>query len=271
MKTIKTIRSSVAMMVMLFAVTATSCQKESINPAQPELVNRKPKSIITTNDQGVTVGREDFIYRNDTLVAYLNDKTLRDSILVLPNSSSKALEAYSMFSSRVFKCELFLGADKQIAQSSESAFSTRLRDVITNNSMIKSIVDEDSRGFSLTDVVYDGNNISSFIYKGDTVRITYYDTLSYQKGINALPIGFFGIEHFRLLELNDRTNTKLYSKLIKSVTRKSAATRNHIDSNSYSYVMDAHNRVISVTDISTWGTIGFPLNVSKRIKTIHYE
>jgi hypothetical protein len=129
------------------------------------------------------------------------------------------VEAYFTFGRRVFKNETILDPGQQITQSSTNPLSSQM-----------------------ADVVYTDNNIAGFVTGNDTVSITYYDELDYQKGINAIPAGLPMLRHFRLLELNDMTSTKLYSKLIKSVRFKNFSSINNLFINNYDYTFDAQGR-----------------------------
>ncbi|MBK9330783.1 MAG: hypothetical protein IPM95_16115 [Sphingobacteriales bacterium] len=187
--------------------------------------------------------------KKNLLVKYISiGSALKDSMLIIQDNNRSGVEAYFTFGRRVFKNETILDPGQQITQSSTNPLSSQM-----------------------ADVVYTDNNIAGFVTGNDTVSITYYDELDYQKGINAIPAGLPMLRHFRLLELNDMTSTKLYSKLIKSVRFKNFSSINNLFINNYDYTFDAQGRITEIRDESSFGTIGFVFSSSTKTRTISYK
>ncbi|MFN8295463.1 MAG: hypothetical protein U0T69_04670 [Chitinophagales bacterium] len=259
MKTNKTIRSIVAMMVIFFAVTATSCKKENeITPETPQAptapgvpntpvipaVSMKPVSIITT-ENGSAVRKQVYNYNaQGKLIRYesLAGANASDSVVPSNNSiaffkhgSSDAIQVLTLNTDKTFK-SLFL--------------RTSQADFVNNQNQLNLIQQTRPDGSILTaaEFAYVGNNLNAI---GGEIRINinYYNNLPYQKGINEIPVIVKPIKFYKLMEQENITTTLLYNKLIHQVIIQSSASR--FETHEFTYVFDSNNRVTQITDVIT--------------------
>lgn len=253
MKTNTTIRSIVAMMVIFFAVTTTSCKKEeNITPTAPVLpitptvpvtpaVSMKP-SFISTAENGITVRKQ--VYKYDLqgkLTSYESRGTSSDSVLIFNNNVVfKATNATVVGQNLLFNVDktfksLFL-PNSQIDFSNNQTKLSRMIQPRLNNTPI-----------TLGEFAYSGNNLVTI---GAEIRIDInYNNLPYQKGINEIPVLLKPIQYYKIMEMENATTTVLYDKLIDNVILNSGGGR--IETHQYSYVFDANNRVTKITNTVT--------------------
>lgn len=256
------IRSIVAMTVIFFAVTATSCKKESeIAPANPTTptapvipttpvtptVSMKPVNIITT-ENGSAVRKQIYGYNaQGKLVKYesLAGINASDSVALATNSiafhrhgSSNAIQVLTFNSDKTFK-SLFFG-NSQI-------------DFVNNQTQLSQLQQTRADGSILTgaEFAYIGNNLNSMSAE-IRININYYSNLPYQKGINEIPVALKPIKFYKLLEQENATATVLYTKLIHQVIIQSSASR--FETHEFTYVFDTNNRVTQITDTITTTT-----------------
>lgn len=249
-----TIRSIVAMMVIFFAVTATSCKKESeITPTSPTApvipptpvtpaVSLKPVSIITT-ENGAAIRKQ--IYEYDAqgkLTKYESTGSgLSDSVLVRENNVSfKTPGSNNINQSLVFNADkTFKALFSAIDQIDFENNQTRL------SRMTKARPNSTPLTVGLFNYIND--NLSTI---GSEIRIdiSYHDNLPYQKGINEIPVGLKPIKFFKIMEMENATSTVLYSKLIRQIIMDFGNRRELHD---YTYTFDANNRVIQIRDTQT--------------------
>jgi hypothetical protein len=258
MKTNKTIRSIVAMMVIFFAVSISSCKKEdSIVPNNPNVpttpiaptipvtpaVSMKPTSIITS-ENGTSVRKE--IYKYDATGKLNNYVSItrngEDSILISSNSV-----AFKRQGGNAVSQVLTFNTDKTF----KAVFSaTDQTDFVNNQSQLSRITKARPNNTPLTvgEFAYTNNNLSSI---GAEIRIdiNYYNNLPYQKGINEIPLAFKPVFNYKVMEQENATTSVLYNKLIKQVITNFGGNR--FELHDYVYDFDANNRVIKITDTVT--------------------
>lgn len=254
MKTNKTIRRTVAMMVIFFAVAATSCKKETevipltptaptapVTPVTPA-VSMKPVNIVTS-ENGVAIRKQIYGYdAQGKLVKYESIAASSDSITLSNNSI-----AFRRHGSNTVSQVLTLNTDKTF----KSLFTSSSQADFENNQTKLSRLLQTRTDGSVSTVAaffYTGNNLSTL---GAEIRIdvNYYNNLPYQKGINEIPVLMKPIKFYKLLEQENTTSTTLYDKLIHQVIIKTSASR--FETHEFTYVFDANNRVTKITDIVT--------------------
>ncbi len=255
MKT-RTFRSIVAMMVIFFAVSATSCKKESeitpdngvntpIAPTAP-VVSVKPR-IITTTENGSTVRSQLYEYDSQgKLIRYSSkNATSVDSVILSANSV-----AFKKQSSNVNQV-LSFNPDKTF----KSLFSaTSQINFVNTQTQLGSIALINSSGASTTqgNFNYTVGNLTA-INSEATINFNYYDNLPYQKGINELPILFKPIQFYKVMEQEQATATTLYNKLLRNSILDLGSRQ---ELHEYVYAFDANNRVTKITDTFTKITSG---------------
>jgi hypothetical protein len=258
MKTNKTTRSIVAMMVIFFAVSISSCKKEdSIVPNNPNVpttpvaptipvtpaVSMKPTSIITS-ENGTSVRKE--IYKYDATGKLNNYVSItrngEDSVLIADNRV-----AFKRQGANVVSQVLTFNTDKTF----KAIFSaTDQTDFVNNQTKLSRITKARPNNTPLTvgEFAYTNNNLSSI---GAEIRIdiNYYNNLPYQKGINEIPLAFKPVFNYKVMEQENATTSILYNKLIKQVITNFGGSR--FELHDYVYDFDTSNRVIKITDTVT--------------------
>lgn len=256
MKTNKTIRSIVAMMVIFFAVTATSCQKETeITPAAPQnptapvipvtpAVSMRPTFILTT-ENGSAVRKQ--VYQYDAqgkLTKYesLASVNTSDSVSVANNrlgffrhGSANVSQVLVLNTDKTYK-SLFFSSSQVDFENNQNKLS-RILQTRTDGS-VSAVA-----GFS-----YTGNNLSS-MGSEISISVNYYNNLPYQKGINEIPVALKPLKYYKLLEQENATSTILYDKLIRQVILQLSTSR--FETHDFSYTFDSNNRVTQITDTVT--------------------
>ena len=251
------IRSIVTMMVIFFAVAATSCQKESeIVPANPTTptaptipvtpvtpaVSMRPVNIITT-ENGSAVRKE--IYRYDAqgkLTHYVSSGT--------PTSDSVIISANTV----VFK--KITGVSPQVLNfNADKTFKSLVLaslqgDFQNNQTKLGSFTETRSNGTPVTvaNFIYTGSNLTR-INTEIRIDFNYYNNLPYQRGINEIPLPFKPTQYYKLMEQENLTTTTLYDKLLRQVIINRGA--NSFETHEYVYVFDSNNRVTQITDTIT--------------------
>ena len=254
MKTTKTIRSIVAMTVTFFAVTATSCNKESeIAPTTPvvpppavPVVSMKPISIITT-ENGSRVRKQLYVYnaqgkltKYESIDAFLG----LDSVLLRSNNVSfKTTESNNISQSLTFNADktfqsLFTANDQTNFESNQSELALTKKIRVNNTPL------------TTAQFVYTNNNLTTM---GAEIRIdiNYHNNLPYQKGINEIPVALKPIKFYKIMEMENATSTLLYNKLIKQIIFDFGNRRELHD---YTYTFDANQRVTQIRDTQTFVT-----------------
>jgi len=258
MKTNKTTRSIVAMMVIFFAVSISSCKKEdSIVPNNPNVpttpvaptipvtpaVSMKPTSIITS-ENGTSVRKE--IYKYDATGKLNNYVSItrngEDSVLIADNRV-----AFKRQGANAVSQVLTFNTDKTF----KAIFSaTDQTDFVNNQTKLSRITKARPNNTPLTvgEFAYTNNNLSSI---GAEIRIdiNYYNNLPYQKGINEIPLAFKPVFNYKVMEQENATTSILYNKLIKQVIINFGGSR--FELHDYVYDFDTSNRVIKITDTVT--------------------
>jgi hypothetical protein len=186
MKTNKTIRSRVAMMVILFAAAATGCKKESeitpgngintppVNPVATA-VSTKPRSIITS-ENGTDLRKQ--IYEYDAqgkLTKYESTGTSSDSVLVNGNSVT-----FKRPGSNNAVLVLTFNPDKTF----KASFTANTQfDFINNQSKLSRMTQASPNNIPATDAVfnYTNNNIGSMASE-IRVELDYFDNPAIPKG-----------------------------------------------------------------------------------------
>ncbi len=255
MKTTQTIRSMASMMLIFFAVAATSCKKEStITPTTPTApvipstpvtpaLSVKPLSIVTT-ENGISVRKQ--IYEYDAqgkLSKYMStDRILGlDSVLLRSNNVSfKTTESANVSQSLTFNADktfkaLFSASNQTDFENNQTKLSRMTKARLNSTPLTVGVFN------------YTNNNLSSI---GAEIRIdiNYHDNLPYQKGINEIPIALKPIKFFKIMEMENTTTSVLYSKLIRQVILDFGNRRELHD---YTYTFDANNRVTQIRDTQT--------------------
>ncbi len=271
MKTIKTIRSRVAMMVVIFAVAATSCQKENNITPNPGngVVTPPPANIpvtppapavpqprfISTTVNGTTIKLETYEYdAQGKLKSYVSkNETSLDSVIIQPdrtliisnrNSGSRQLTALSLNADKTFK-QMDLLSSVTGGNIIDQAFfkNTQFR--------IDSVVQSVNNPASLK-IGYIGNKLNSIELGAQKINVNYFENLPYQKGINEIPVKFLPIRYLKVLEQGGISSTSLYNKLICQVIINNGNSR--FELHDYVYEFDAQSRVTKITDTITFTT-----------------
>jgi len=203
----------------------------------------KPRSIVTS-ENGTSVRKEFYNYdATGKLKNYVSiTRNGEDSVLVNGNSV-----AFKRQGANAVSQVLTFNTDKTF----KAVFSaTDQTDFVNNQTKLSRITKARPNNTPLTlgEFAYTNNNLSSI---GAEVRIdiNYYDNLSYQKGINEIPLAFKPIFNYKVMEQENSTTTVLYNKLIKQVITSFGGSR--FELHDYVYDFDASNRVIKITDTVT--------------------
>ena len=256
MKTNKTIRSIVAMMVIFFAAATTSCKKESeITPTTPQTptapvipvtpvtpaVSTRPTFILTT-ENGSAVRKQ--VYQYDAqgkLKKYesLTSGNTSDSVSV----STNRLGFFRHGSANVSQV-LVLNTDKTYKSL---FFSSSQVDFENNQNKLSRILQTRTDGSvsAVAGFSYTGNSLNSMSAE-ITISINYYNNIPYQTGINEIPVAVKPLKYYKLLEQENATSTILYDKLIRQVILQLSASR--IETHDFAYTFDSNNRVTQITD-----------------------
>ena len=273
-----------AIIAVIFAAIITSCKKENeVTPNgnqnnTPVVVNEKPLSIITRDlSNNRIVIEERFTYQNNQLVKYVKKSADEiDSVIVFQSASQNGFQDFSTFASLPTSVQtLFLSSDKQMHDFTTSNNGITGNFAISNSTISNVVNSANAQRFLIKDAVYENDNIKSFVVNGigvDTVKVTYDESLGYKKGINELPITFNAMRFFKLLELNNMTSTKMYSKLIKFITKKTNKRTNNFTTHQFSYTFDAKGRIATITDNKSIGTQNLSVDFFENTqKTFTYE
>ena len=264
MKTNNTIRSMAAMMVILFAVTTTSCQKENeitpnpgtgvttppVNNTPPPVavpplpaVNTKPR-FITTVANGSTVRSQGYEYDSQgKLIRYFSKNTASvDSVILSGNvalfktarNSGTSVQKLIMNSNKTMR--------NLISDNIELRFEHNQNKI---NTLTQSI---DGGTFNtVARMDYLDDNLSAI--NGEAViSYTYYNNLPYQKGINELPTALKPFQYYKVLEQEEATSNVLYKKLLKQSVLNTGGRR---EMHEFVYAFDSDNRVSKITETIT--------------------
>ncbi|MFN8295466.1 MAG: hypothetical protein U0T69_04685 [Chitinophagales bacterium] len=249
MKTNKTIRSIVAMMVIFFAVSTTSCKKESeISPANNNTptVSFKPKSIVTTKDGDPGNFRlQTYEYNNQNkLTKFVSvSGSTKDSLVLIADGIGFIRKNNAAVRTKEF---LSFNPDKSLKELSVSSSSglISLSPVFValpnSNSTLVNLANANINiGFSYLD-----GNLRTLSVDQESVSYTYYNNLPFQKGINELQVESTALMYHKLAEQENMTNYSLFSKLLHTVTATDRGVVRRVDT--YNYVMDEHGRVVTI-------------------------
>ncbi len=249
------IRSIVSMLVIFFAVSATSCQKENeiapenpgAAPATPPVVavppvSFQPKSIVTTHN-GATVRTQTYLYdAQGKLSKYVSKSgNIVDSVILSANSVSFKSQNASVVSQ-----VLTFNDDKTF----KSVFMANAQVNFQNNVRKLSRILENRNGgafFTAGVVNYTNDNMVQ-INAEATININYHDNLPYQKGINELPVFLKPLQYFKVMEQENISSMQLYNKLVRQVIIDFGNRR---DLHDFAYTFDSNNRVTKITDTFT--------------------
>ena len=250
------IRSIVTMLVIFFAVAATSCNKDNeITPTTPPVPVIPPTPVapaislkpifIETKENGNTIRKQSYAYDSQGKLAKYESSTgvasTSDSVLVRQNNVS-----FKTPGSNTINQSLTFNADKTF----DALFSaTDQIDFENNQTKLSRMKKARPNSTPLTVGVfnYTNNNLSSFGAE-ISININYHDNLPYQKGINEIPIALKPIKFFKIMEMENTTTSVLYSKLIRQVILDFGNRRELHD---YTYTFDTNNRVTQIRDTQT--------------------
>jgi len=267
MNTNKKIRSMIALALIIFAASTTSCKKEEnitpsntpttpttpvtppVVPVTPPVVvqpsvSMKPKNITTT-ENGVIIRKQSYQYEaNGKLKRYIStENNLSDSVVI---SSDGTSVDFRMHTTSNVRNTLQLNADKTFKSL---AFGSTQINFTNSQTKLSSMTQSRTNGstFIAAQFQYTTNNLSVV---GAEARFdfNYYDNLPYQKGINEMPILLKPIQFYKVMELENATTTILYNKLLRQAIIDFG---NRKELHAYAYVMDTNNRVIQITDTVT--------------------
>ncbi len=250
------IRSIVTMLVIFFAVAATSCNKDNeITPTAPPVPVIPPTPVapaislkpifIETKENGNTIRKQSYAYDSQGKLAKYESSTgvasTSDSVLVRQNNVS-----FKTPGSNTINQSLTFNADKTF----DALFSATDQIDFENNQTKLSRMTKarpNSTPLNVGVFNYTNNNLSSI---GAEIRIdiNYHDNLPYQKGINEIPIALKPIKFYKIMEMENATTSVLYSKLIRQVILDFGNRRELHD---YTYTFDANNRVTQIRDTQT--------------------
>ncbi len=250
------IRSIVTMLVIFFAVAATSCNKDNeITPTAPQVpaipptpaapaISLKPISI-ETKENGNTIRKQSYAYDSQGKLAKYESSTgvasSSDSVLVRQNNVS-----FKTPGSSTINQSLTFNADKTF----DALFSaTDQIDFVNNQTRLSRMTKARPNNTPLSIGVFNYIN-NNLVTMASEIRIdiSYHDNLPYQKGINEIPVGLKPIKFYKIMEMENATSTVLYSKLIRQVIMDFGNRRELHD---YTYTFDANNRVTQIRDTQT--------------------
>jgi len=260
MKTNQKIRSMIALALIIFAASTTSCKKEDdvrpnnttpvapIIPVTPPIVtpavSMKPVVLLTTQN-GVLIRKQQYQYEaNGNLKRYIStENNVSDSVVI---SSDLASVDFRMHTSSSLRNTLQLNTDKTFKSLT---FGSTQINFVNSQTKLASMTQFRANGTSFTaaQFQYSNNNLSAI---GAEARFdfNYYDNLPYQKGINEMPILLKPIQFYKVMELENATTTTLYNKLLRQAIIDFGSRK---ELHAYEYVMDANNRVTQITDTIT--------------------
>jgi hypothetical protein len=251
------IRSIVTMLVIFFAVTTTSCNKDNeIAPTAPPVPVIPPTPVapaislkpifIETKENGNIIRKQSYAYDSQGKLAKYESSTgvasTSDSVLVRQNNVSFKTPGLSTINQ-----SLTFNADKTF----DALFSaTEQIDFENNQTRLSRMTKSRPNSTPLTVGVFNyiNDNLSTI---GSEIRIdiSYHDNLPYQKGINEIPVGFKPIKFYKIMEMENASNTVLYNKLIRQVIITSGGGR--FETHDYTYDFDSNNRVTQIRDTQT--------------------
>ncbi len=266
MKTNKTIRSMAAIAAVIFAVAATGCQKENeitpnpgtgvtpppvVSPPAPAVVP-KPREITTITD-GVVSRIQTYTYdsqgklsiyvsKNETSVDTVVIQTEQASIRTIRNNGTRVNLALRINANKTYKRMDVL-----------SSSNTTTESAIFNSTQFKiDSITKQGLNFPLAKFDYISNNLNGIQTEVQKINVNYYNNLSYQKGINELPIFITPIRYYKVLEQEDATTTHLFNKMLKQIIINNGAGR--FELHDFVYEFDSQNRVRKITDTITLTT-----------------
>jgi len=239
MKTIQPFRTITALMLVLFAITVSSCKKEST--VAPE-VSLKPTKIITT-ENGTTIRIQRYVYDAQGKLANYESigNGTSDSVLVRAGSiafkrpgNSEVSQVLTFNADRTFKA--IFSATEQTDFANNQTKLSRITKARPNNTPL-----------SVGVFNYTNDNLSAMLAE-IRIDISYHDNLPYQKGINEIPVAFKPLQFYKILEQEDATATQLYSRLINSILLDFG---NRQERHDYTYTFDAEDRVTEINELVT--------------------
>ena len=266
MKTNKTIRSMAAIAAVIFAVAATGCQKENeitpnpgtgvtpppvVSPPAPAVVP-KPREITTITD-GVVSRIQTYTYdsqgklsiyvsKNETSVDTVVIQTEQASIRTIRNNGTRVNLALRINANKTYKRMDVL-----------SSSNTTTESAIFNSTQFKiDSITKQGLNLPLAKFDYISNNLNGIQTEVQKINVNYYNNLSYQKGINELPIFITPIRYYKVLEQEDATTTHLFNKMLKQIIINNGAGR--FELHDFVYEFDSQNRVRKITDTITLTT-----------------
>lgn len=257
-----------AMMVILFAATATGCQNENEitpNPGSgvttPPVVTPpaavsvpKPKEIITVVN-GMTTRIQSYTYDSQgmlTIYASKNEASV-DSVIMQPNQVS-----YRSIRSGGLRVNMGLALNsnktyKRVDLLSSSTGGVVDQAIFNHNAQFRiDSITQPRTDLPLARFDYISNNLNGIQMEVQKINVNYSHNLSYQKGINEIPFSITPVKYFKLLEQEDATTTQLYNKLLKQIIINNGTGR--FELHDFVYEFDGQNRVSKITDTITFTT-----------------
>jgi len=270
MKTTNQIRSMATVMVLLFVVTATGCQKENeitpnpgtgvtpppvVSPPAPAVVP-KPREITTITD-GVVSRIQTYTYDSqEKLSIYVSkNETSVDSVIMqsdqqvsfrtVRNNGSKQNVVLSLNANKTYKrMDLLSPVTGGVADQA----------VINNTQFRIDSIMQPRTGLPLGKFNYISNNLNAIQTEVQRINVNYFNNLPYQKGINEILLPSTPLKYYKLLEQEDITTTHFFDKLMQQVIINIGSGR--FELHDYSYEFDNENRVTKITDAITFTTSG---------------
>lgn len=134
-----------------------------------------------------------------------------------------------------------------------SSSNTTTESAIFNSTQFKiDSITKQGLNFPLAKFDYISNNLNGIQTEVQKINVNYYNNLSYQKGINELPIFITPIRYYKVLEQEDATTTHLFNKMLKQIIINNGAGR--FELHDFVYEFDSQNRVRKITDTITLTT-----------------
>ena len=275
MKNTTTIRRMMATIAIIFAVATTSCKKE--NEVTPNnngnqnnntpAVSMKPKNI-TTIENGATVRTQTYQYdAQKKLTKYSSsEQNVIDELLINNDGISVTRTQQNVLKQTE---RVIFNADKslrQIVSTSDNSTSKFFGDFSTiDNSGISALTSIINENLALNQSIgfgYTEGNLTAIGAGTDRVAFTYFNNLTFQKGINELPVSAMSLRYHKIIEQEDMASYKFSSKLISTITVTNGAVIKII--RSFVYTQDAQGRVTNIFE-----SISFPARPADNTRLQH--
>jgi hypothetical protein len=248
MQTNNQFRSGIALLAFAFAALATACTQsdgnEAIPPVDPS-ISIRPARIITL-ENGIEIRRQDYQYKPDgKLRMYISHAEQDIDTVIL---QSNGMEIRRKRGSDLVREFLFLNADKAYAnfRTTESGVSF---DFENSGNHLSRIFKSGPNAFQtlIAQTTYENGSLAGILSEDTEIRITYYNELPYQKGVNELPTEFSAFTYYKIAESEMLTSTLFYNKLI----REYSIIENGIleDKHEYAYTFDNLGRVMEIDQV----------------------